>query len=263
MTESRTVVVTGGASGIGEATVRAFAAAGDRVVIADIQEENGKRVAADLSDAGYPVRFVPLDVTDEQSVIDLQTTVGQSDGAIDILVNSAGLLQNAVSASGMDMEEHDRIWQVNYRGTFLCCRHFGKAMVGRGRGVIINLGSINSFRTLPLPAYCPGKAAIKTLTEMLAVDYGAAGVRVNAVAPGYTLTPNLAARIESGHRDQSAMEKCTALGIMVTPQDIADAILFLCSPAARAITGVTLPIDAGWMPAVTYKSYPSPVADRS
>tara|TARA_B100000949_G_C14109657_1_gene377780 strand:+ start:25 stop:417 length:393 start_codon:yes stop_codon:yes gene_type:complete len=129
-------------------------------------------------------------------------------------------------------------------------------MAERGAGAILNIGSINSLRVLPLPAYTPGKAAIKSLTELLAAELGAGGVRVNAVAPGFTLTPALQERIDSGERDLGKIERTTALGRLVMPGEIAEAGYYLCSGQASAITGVCLPVDCGWLAAVTYKSFP-------
>jgi NAD(P)-dependent dehydrogenase (short-subunit alcohol dehydrogenase family) len=259
MTEPRIVVVTGGASGIGEATARRFAELGERVVIADVNTKRGEAVAEEIAKGGGTARFVDLDVTSEDAVKRVADGIEATDGPVDVLINSAGLLMNAITTRALDMETHDRIWAVNYRGTYLCCREFGERMAGRKRGWIVNLGSINSYRALPLPAYTPGKAAIKMLTELLACEYGRHKVRVNAVAPGFTLTPNLKARIDAGQRDQSGMEATAALGEVVLPEDVADGIVFLCSPQAKRITGVTLPIDAGWLAGVGYLSYPAEV----
>ena len=110
-----------------------------------------------------------------------------------------------------------------------------------------------------MPAYNPTKAAIKQLTELLAVEYGPFNVRVNGVAPGYTLTENLRERIAAGLRDGDRMKQASALEMLITPEHIADAIEFLASAKAAAITGVTLPVDAGWLPAVSAKSYPAAV----
>ena len=259
MADKRIAVITGGASGIGHATARKLAADGDRVVVADVQEDLGRQVADEINAAGGEAHFRPLDVTEEESVQALLDWTESELGPVEVLVNSAGLIQNAVTAQAMDMAHHDRVWAVNYRGTYMCCRLFGAPMLARGRGVIVNLASINSFRTMPLPAYCPGKAAVKMLTEVLAAQYGPQGVRVNAVAPTYTITPAIQARIDSGHRDPEAIRTSGALKVLVRPEHIADGIWFLCSPLAEVITGVTLPIDSGWLAAQTYEGYPATV----
>lgn len=256
---ARISVITGGAGGIGLACARRLARAGDVVVLADLDAGRGEASARALREEGAEARFLPLDVSDEAAVAAFCARVEAEAGPVDVLVNSAGLLQNAQTQRRMDLAQHERLWRVNYDGTYLCSRAFGTRMCERQRGVICNLASINSFRVLPLPAYTPGKAAIKSLTELLCAEFGAAGVRVNAVAPGFTLTENLARRIEAGQRDPEGMKRYTALDALITPEDVAEAVHFLCSEAARMITGVTLPVDAGWLAALSYKTYPAEI----
>jgi NAD(P)-dependent dehydrogenase (short-subunit alcohol dehydrogenase family) len=128
-------------------------------------------------------------------------------------------------------------------------------MAARGTGSIVNIGSIAGFEMFPLPAYSPSKAAIHQLTKVLAGDLGPRGVRVNAVAPGFVMTEALRARVEAGERDTSVMEDQKTLRRIVEPDEIADAIVFLCSNAARAITGATLPVDNGWLAGLAYNTY--------
>ena len=134
-------------------------------------------------------------------------------------------------------------------------RAFGAAMAGAGQGVLVNIGSLTTFRPSGQPAYAMGKAAIRMMTEVLAAELGPRGVRVNAVAPGYVLTPAMQARIDSGQRDPRLMIERAALRRLVQPADVAEAIFFLCSDAAAAITGVTLPVDCGWLAASAYTAY--------
>ncbi len=244
MGESRTVVVTGGASGIGRATAKRFGRAGDEVVVADINPETAAKVVGEIQAAGGEARFHAVDVAEEAS------------GAT-VLVNSAGLLQNISEIESLDMEEHDRLWAVNYRGTLLAARAFARAMAAAGGGGnIVNISSTSAVAVFPLHSYGPGKAAIDRLTAILASDLGPKGIRVNAVMPGYVLTEQMKARIASGHRDATMMERQSSLGRMVEPAEIADAIHFLCSDAARVITGISLPVDAGWLAHVTYRQHP-------
>jgi len=254
MTDTSLVVVTGGASGIGHAIARRFSTAGWPVVIADINADAAAAVAADL---GPEAQAHALDVADDGAVAAFVDALEDDSGPIGVLVNSAGLLQNRTDVAGGAMEEHDRIWAVNYRGTYLMCRAIGPRMAERDGGAILNIASINSYTPLPLPAYNPTKVAVDGLTRLLAAEWGPQGVRVNAVAPGFTLTPALQARIDSGHRDRAGMEALSTLGRMVMPDDVAEAAYFLCSDAARAITGVNLPVDCGYLPAISYNSYPS------
>ena len=246
MSETSVVVVTGGASGIGEATARRFVAAGWAVEIADRDEARGPAISGEIG-AG----FTALDVTDEAAIGAFAARLGR----VDAVVNSAGILQNAVRMTEMDMAEFDRIDAINVRGTLLVNRAFGKAMAAAGRGAIVNLGSLTTFRPSGQPAYAMSKAAIRMMTEVLAAELGPAGVRVNAVAPGYVLTPALQARIDSGQRNPALMVERSALRRLVQPADVGEAIFFLCSDAASAITGVTLPVDCGWLAGSAYTAY--------
>lgn len=125
----------------------------------------------------------------------------------------------------------------------------------RRGGNIVTLGSINSVHAMPLPAYNPAKAAIARLTQLLASELGRHAIRVNSVGPTYVMTPQLQARIDSGQRDLPRMMQVHALDSLPTPADIADAIAFLCSPEARTITGVLLPVDSGFIASATYMTY--------
>ena len=252
MSGKRLVAITGGASGIGRACAGRFARAGDSVVVADIDRDGGARAARELAESGGEARFVPLDVADDEAV----DAFARGLGAVDVLVNSAGLLQNAGRLETVDPREHDRIWAVNYRGTWLCCRAFAPAMRAARKGAIVNLSSTSAARVFPLHAYGPGKAAIDNLTAVLAADLGPDGVRVNAVMPGYVRSDQMQARIDAGLRDPARMEAQSALGRMVEPAEIADGVYFLCSDAARAVTGISLPIDAGWLARATYVLHP-------
>ena len=253
---SRNVLVTGGASGIGLALARRFAPAGDRVILADLNDAAGQAMAQELGGS-----YRHLDVADESSVEANVAAIEDEIGAIDVLINSAGLLQNAAQTESFPLEEHDRIWAVNYRGSYLMCRACAPRMAKRGPkrggGAILNIASINSFTPLPLPAYTPTKAAIGSLTGVLAGEFGPSGVRINAVAPGFTLTPAMQSRIDSGDRDPVGMEGLSTLGRLVKPEEVAEAGFFLCSDAASAITGVNLPVDCGYMAAISYNTYPS------
>jgi len=155
----------------------------------------------------------------------------------------------------MKESDWDLVLNINLKGSFLCSQQAAKQMMKQKSGAIVNIASITSFNAFPLPAYSPSKAAVKSLTELLSVEYGRAGVRVNAVAPTYTLTPAIKSRIQSGHRDPDSIKGAGALHVFVEPRHIADGIHFLCSDASEVITGVTLPIDAGWLAARGYNHY--------
>ncbi|WP_029048685.1 SDR family NAD(P)-dependent oxidoreductase [Cupriavidus sp. amp6] len=254
-TNSNLVVITGGASGIGEATARRFATAGMQVVIGDVNEERGRQIAEELHKAGQQVFFYPLNLAIDESISQFSRRVLEAHGVPDVLVNSGGVLQNAVRLLEMDMAEFDRLSNINVRGTLMACRAFGGAMCERGKGAIINLCSLTTFRASAQIGYAIGKAGLKMLTEVMAAEWGPKGVRVNAVAPGYTLTPAMQARIDSGERNPDAVVQKSALRRFVEPSEVANTIYFLCSDEAAAITGVTLPIDCGWLVTTAYSSY--------
>ena len=252
MSRKGVAVVTGGASGIGEATAKRLAADGFAVAIVDVNEAAGMAAAAAI---GGGARFFACDVADAASVDAAAARVEKEMGPARILVTSAGIIPNTEGVMDMDMEAHDRMWAVNYKGTVHCCRAFARQMIPHKAGAIVTLGSINSRLPLPIPAYNMGKAAIERLTQILAVELGRHGIRVNSVGPTYVMTPPLRARVQSGQRDLNKIMAVHALDRLPEPADIANGIAFLCSDAARSITGVLLPIDAGFLAAVSYRTY--------
>jgi NAD(P)-dependent dehydrogenase (short-subunit alcohol dehydrogenase family) len=243
-------VVTGGASGIGEATARRLAADGHAIAVLDLNQAGGEAVAKATGG-----RFFACDVSDAEAVDAAAAAVERDMGPPAVLVTSAGLIPNAESILDMDMAAHDRMWAVNYNGTVHCCRAFARRMIPHRKGAIVTLGSINSRIPLPIPAYNMGKAAIERLTQLLAVELGRHGIRVNSVGPTYVMTPPLRAKVDAGQRDMNKIMGVHALPYLPEPADIAAAIAFLCSADARAITGILLPIDAGFLAGVSYRTY--------
>lgn len=255
--EQKLVVVTGGASGIGEASARRFGQSGYRVILADVNEERGQQVANEMRRSGAQVEFCWLDVGQECAVSTFADQVLARHGVPDALINSGGVLQNAVRLLEMDIAEFDRVHHINVRGTLLVSRAFAGAMCQAGRGAVVNLCSLTTFRPSAQVGYAVGKAGLKMLTEVMAAEWGLSGVRVNAVAPGYTLTPAMQDRIDRGLRDPNAVIQQSALQRFVQPSEVADTIFYLCSPEASAISGVTLPVDCGWLVRSAYLAYAS------
>jgi NAD(P)-dependent dehydrogenase (short-subunit alcohol dehydrogenase family) len=247
--------ITGGASGIGEAAARKLADKGHPIAVIDIDQTRSEAVAAEISKHGTTARSYVCDVADARAVDEVAARVESEMGAVDVLVTAAGLLHSKDTLLDIDLAAHDRLWRVNYHGTVHACRSFGRRMSARRRGAIVTVGSINSLVALPLPAYGPSKAAIMRLTEILAVELGRHGIRVNSIGPTYTLTPALKAKIDAGERDVEAIKRVHALDMLVEPSHVADAVAFLCSEEAAAITGILLPVDAGYLAAVTYRTY--------
>ena len=248
-------VITGGASGIGEATALRLAGDGYDVAVLDMNEKAGDTTVKAVTSAGRRAGFFACDVADAGMVEAVAARVASEIGPADVLVTSAGLIPNTEAIMEMDLVAHDRMWKVNYNGTLHACRSFGRHMIARKRGAIVTIGSINSILPLPLPAYNPGKAAVQRLTQLLAVELGRHGIRVNSVGPTYVMTPPLRAKVAAGQRDMGKIMGVHALPSLPEPKDIADAIAFLCSDQARAITGILLPVDSGWLAGVSYRTY--------
>ncbi|GAC1345423.1 MAG: SDR family oxidoreductase [Acetobacteraceae bacterium] len=249
--DGRVAVVTGGASGIGEACARALAAAGARVAVADLDEARAQTLAAALPGA----LAIRLDVTDAEATEAAVEQIEIALGAAAILVTSAGILQRPLPPEELPLAEWDRVIAVDQRGVYVSCVAFGQRMARRGAGSIVNIASIAGMRSMPLHAYAPAKAAVIGITQALAAEWGRSGVRVNAIAPGFVMTPALQAAVRAGQRDPGKLAAAAALGRLVRAEEIASACLFLASDAASAITGVTLPVDAGWLVAGSWQGY--------
>ncbi|MCP1337258.1 SDR family NAD(P)-dependent oxidoreductase [Futiania mangrovi] len=246
----RLVLITGGASGIGRATAEAFAAEGARVAIADRDGAAAESAASALG--GVSLAF---DVGDETAVADAVARIEAGEGPIDVLVTCAGVLQKTLPPDELSWKEWDLVQRVHVRGTYACAREAGTAMARRGRGAIVTISSVAGLVSGPLHSYAPAKAAIAELTRTLAGEWGPRGVRVNAVAPGFTETPALARGFATGTLDEDALAASAALGRLVAAREIADAIVFLASDRASAITGAVLPVDAGYLTAVPWSAY--------
>ncbi len=249
------LVVTGGASGIGLACAEAMAADHSDVVLIDANEEGLETAKNTVGIAGSRVYAFQCDVRDADAQMQLADKTEREIGPVRTLVTCAGILNNSETVLDMDLAEHSRVWDVNYNGTVYSVRAFARSMTTRKRGAILTVGSTNSFAPLPLPDYGPSKTAILRLTEILAVELGRFGIRVNGIAPTYVITPAMQARIDSGDRDPDDIKKTGAIEMFVYPEDVASVAAFLCSDAASAMTGAMIPVDAGSKAAILYRSY--------
>ncbi len=249
--QGRIAIVTGGASGIGEACARDLAARGALVVVADIDEPRAQAVAFSIPHAVAG----RLDVTQPDDVEVVADWVEREYGPPAILVTSAGVLQPPLPPEELTIETWDHVIAVGQRGAYLSCVAFGKRMARRGGGAVVNVASVAGLRSMPLHAYVPAKAAVIGMTRALAAEWGRSGVRVNAVAPGFVMTPALQAAADDGQRDPAALAENSAMGRLVAPEEVARACSFLASDDASAITGITLPVDAGWLVAGSWHGY--------
>ncbi len=245
--DGRVAVITGGGSGIGRATARAFAQAGALVQVTDADRKAAVRTAKEIVAAGGRAEAHVLDVTDEKGVARVMTAIADLRGGIDILVNNAGFAVRHKSEE-MPTKDWEAVMKVNATGAFRCAREAGKHMLQAGRGSIVNVASVMGLvggGLYPNPAYHASKGAIVNWTRALALEWAGRGVRVNAVAPAFART-ELTKRLLSDRKMEKDILAATPLGRLIEPEEIADAILFLASDEASAITGVILPVDGGW-----------------
>lgn len=247
---SGVAVVTGGASGIGAACCRLLAERGAKVAVLDRDSARARAVAEEVGG-----RFWEADVGDEAGLRAAARAIEAEYGTVEALVNSAGIIQVPQRPGEMPMAVWDDVVRVDQRGTYVACIVFAAAMLQRRRGAIVNIASIAGMRSMPLHAYAPAKAAVISITQCLAAEWGPAGIRVNAVSPGYTRTPALQAAIDKGERDVSLLERNAALGRLVEPTEIAKVVAFLLSAEASAISGANVPVDCGWLAATPWNTY--------
>jgi NAD(P)-dependent dehydrogenase (short-subunit alcohol dehydrogenase family) len=246
--DGRIAFVTGGARGIGRATARKFAAEGATVIFADLDEAAGRETAAELAAAGLPVSFFHADVTVEADVQRAIDDVVARHGTLDILVNNAGV--NAYfDATAMTGVEWDRVFGVDLKSAWLCAKYALPPMKRAGRGSIVNIASIHAVLTIPgMFPYAAAKAGLLGLTRSLALEYGPAGIRVNAVLPAYTRTRLVEEWLRT-QPDPVAAERrvleVQPLRRMAEPEEIANLVAFVASDEASAITGASLAADCG------------------
>jgi NAD(P)-dependent dehydrogenase (short-subunit alcohol dehydrogenase family) len=245
----QTAIVTGAGKGIGRAIARAFAQAGANVVLAGRHPETLATVADECAAVGGKTLIIPADVQLVAQVRELIARTISEFGKIDVLVNNSGVNRTAPSLE-IDEATWDWIIDTNVKGMFFACQAVGKHMIERGRGKIINIGSIISHIGLGFNVpYACSKGAVALMTKSLALEWGRHGINVNAVGPGYVLTDQVRWLFETpGYRDGIMAKQ--PMGALPTEEDIAAAVLFLGSEAARFINGEVVYVDgasaAGW-----------------
>jgi NAD(P)-dependent dehydrogenase (short-subunit alcohol dehydrogenase family) len=240
----KVALVTGGASGIGEACVKTFALGGAKVAIADVNEEAGEKVVETAKRLGGEAVFLRRDVSDPQAVEQMVADVAAAFGGLDIAVNNAGIGGEANAVGDHSIDGWQRVIDVNLNSVFYCMRYEIPEMLKRGGGVIVNMASIlGSVGLRSAPAYVAAKHGVVGLTKAAALDYGRQGIRVNSVGPGFIKTPMLNALDEP---TQARFAGRHAMGRMGESQEVADLVAYLCSEQASFLTGGYYLVDGGY-----------------
>jgi NAD(P)-dependent dehydrogenase (short-subunit alcohol dehydrogenase family) len=246
--KGRVALVTGAAQGIGLACVEALSEAGAYVYIADRNLKIAQEAQAAMKAKGYAGDVIEMEVTDSKQVDAAAARVMAEKGRVDILVCNAGIARSQTPAEDVTDEHWLNVIDVNLNGVFWCCRAFGKNMLAAGRGSIINIGSMSGFivnKPQQQAYYNTSKAAVHHLTKSLAAEWGARGVRVNAVAPTYINTP-LTAHAKTNEAMMGAWTDGTPMARMGEPDEIAAVVLFLASDASSLLTGSIVLADGGY-----------------
>jgi len=244
--KGKTALVTGAAQGLGKEIALALAENGASLVLSDIQ--NPVDTAESVEEAGAPWIIVQADITDEDQVKAMAENAVSKFGRVDILVNNAGASQLSYTATqDLSKSEWDSVIGINLTGTFLCCKHIGKAMIASGGGRIVNIASTAGVTGVPrAPAYAASKAGVILLTKSLAIEWAKHDIRVNAVAPHYLETA-LTEGLRASKKVYAALVKQIPMGRFGKPSEIVGAALFLASRASNYMTGTVIVADGGYL----------------
>ena len=240
-------VVTGAGSGMGRDTAKAFAAAGAAVVLADVDEDAVRAASDELTAAGHQALGVTCDVSDEAQVAALVERTVDQFGRLDMAFNNAGIMISPSGAADEPAQNFDRVTAVNLRGVWSCMKHELRQMRAQGRGAVVNCSSLGGLVGLPGRAsYHATKHGVIGLTKSAALEYAPRGIRINAVCPGTIETPMVTDMIAKGELDVPEAEANQPIGRLGRGDEIAAAVLWLCSPGASFVLGVALPVDGGY-----------------
>jgi NAD(P)-dependent dehydrogenase (short-subunit alcohol dehydrogenase family) len=246
--EGKAGLVTGAGSGIGRGSALAFAREGAKVMVSDVNEEAGKETVRLIEKAGGVASFFKCNVAVEDEVKALIDATVSTFGRLDFAHNNAGIGSKTAPIAESETPDWDRVIQINLYGTYYCMKHEVIAMLKTGGGAIVNTASGAGLEGVPnMVPYVASKWAINGLTKSAALEYGQKGIRVNSICPGMTLTPAIASWFAAAPEQAEAVKASIPSGSLATPEDQGNAAVFLCSDLAAQISGVTLPVDGGFV----------------
>lgn len=246
--ENKVALVTGAGSGLGLATAKAFAESGAAVVLADWNEKSARSAAGELAAKGYKTLAIRCDVSDDAQVEAMVAQTVAAFGRLDAAYNNAGIQNVLADAADQTREDFDRVMAVNLRGIWSCLKFELQQMRQQGSGAIVNCSSLGGLvGGAERGIYHAAKHGVLGLTKSAALEYAARGIRINAICPGMILTPMTDQMVASGQGEAlSAMVKSIPMGRQGRPEEIADAVLWLCSQAASYVTGQSISVDGGF-----------------
>ncbi|MBI2914167.1 MAG: glucose 1-dehydrogenase [Chloroflexi bacterium] len=248
--DRKVAIITGAASGIGQATALLFAEEGTKVVVADWDEAKGKRVADEIARAGGSATFVKVDVSNPEDVQTMVRVAVETYGRLDVLFNNAGVEGEQAPTADCSLENWERVIAINLKGVFLGMKYGIAAMLDTGGGSIINNASVAGLVGFAgIPAYCASKGGVIQLTRTAALEYAKQGIRVNVICPGVIWTPMVERFTAASEEVRKTLEALEPIGRFGQPEEVARLALFLACDDSSFCTGAPFVVDGGFVAA--------------